>query len=94
MHVANFYFSCSFHVGSGCQSGATFSSAIKTCSEVFTYAASIGYDFTLLDIGGGYPGIDKMELFREEADVINDSLCKYFSKENYPNLRVIGEPGS
>ncbi len=63
------------------------------CAEVFEHAASIGYKLTVLDIGGGYPGTDKIELFMEEADAIKRSLCKYFDSKSFPNLSIIAEPG-
>lgn len=46
----------SFHVGSGCREPPVFRRAIKASREVFDYAKSLGFDFSLLDIGGGYPG--------------------------------------
>ena len=84
----------SFHAGGGCLSGSGFRMAIEICSKVFQHAASIGYDLTLLDIGGGYPGADNLGLFEEEADAIKQSLDKYFNKKQFPSLKVIGEPGS
>lgn len=46
----------SFHVGSGCREPSVFKRAIATAREVFDYAATLGYNFELLDLGGGYPG--------------------------------------
>lgn len=60
---------------------------------MFEHAASIGYDMTLLDIGGGYPGADRMELFKEMADAINESLHTHFNRKLRPNLKIIAEPG-
>ena len=48
---------------------------------------------TLLDIGGGYPSADQLELFKEEADAIKDGLHTHFSRKHFLNLKVIGEPG-
>ena len=81
-------------VGSGFESGPVFRTAIEMCAEVFKEAASAGFRFTLLDIGAGYPGADKLELFLEEADTIKQSLQVHFNKENFQNLEVIGEPGT
>lgn len=49
----------------------------------------MGYNFTLLDIGGGFPGtrgtsIDKI------AEIVNSSLDEYFPD---PSVKVIAEPG-
>lgn len=46
----------SFHVGSGCREPDVFRRAIAAAGEIFAYAAVLGYNFNLLDIGGGYPG--------------------------------------
>lgn len=46
----------SFHVGSGCLDPPIYWNAIKAAKKLFEYAQSIGYDFKLLDIGGGFPG--------------------------------------
>jgi ornithine decarboxylase len=46
----------SFHVGSGCGDPPAFSRAIASAKMVFDVGTSLGYNFHLLDIGGGYPG--------------------------------------
>lgn len=47
----------SFHVGSGCRDPPVFLRAIASARVLFDYAADkLGYDFNLLDIGGGFPG--------------------------------------
>lgn len=62
---------------------------------MFQYAASIGYSFTLLDIGGGYPGVQGSEqLFNKVAASINKGIEAYFSMEDFPNLSIIAEPGT
>ena len=58
----------SFHVGSGCNDPPVFRKAICSAKHVFEYASSLGYNFNLLDIGGGYPGdrgtsIDEVIIF-------------------------------
>ena len=69
-------------------------SALELSSEMFLYAATIGYHFTLLDIGGGFPG-DKgsRELFSEVTASINSGLKTFFSGRDLSDLRVIAEPG-
>ena len=69
--------------------------ALASCVELFQYGADIGYDFTLLDIGGGFPGeMNSHQLFGRMADAIKQSLSQYFSPTLYPHLRVIAEPGA
>jgi ornithine decarboxylase len=46
----------SFHVGSGCGDPSAFYQAISSAKMVFDFGASLGYNFHVLDIGGGYPG--------------------------------------
>lgn len=57
----------SFHVGSGCQDTPIYGKAIKIARKLFDLAANVGYNFKLLDIGGGFPGdtdTDIMEVKR------------------------------
>jgi len=79
----------SFHVGSGCREPPVFRRAISAARDIFDYAESLGYRFSLLDIGGGYPGgrgtsIDKI------AEIVNLALDNYFPD---PDVQVIAEPG-
>lgn len=46
----------SFHVGSGCQNYKVYQNAIAAAKKVFNMGAELGYNFSLLDIGGGFPG--------------------------------------
>ena len=84
----------SFHVGSGSQSPSAYEMALAMSAQLFQHGRSIGYNFTLLDIGGGYPG-DKgtNEIFRRVSNAINGGLDLYFNSETYPGLSVIAEPG-
>jgi len=78
----------SFHVGSGCMSVQSFVAAIKSAHRVFKEAEEIGFAFTLLDIGGGFPGSDEGITFSEIAIAIKPTLDALF-----PNVDVIAEPG-
>lgn len=46
----------SFHVGSDCIDAPIFGEAIAAARKLFDFAETMGYNFDLLDIGGGYPG--------------------------------------
>ena len=46
----------SFHVGSWCFDPSGFTDAVKLARHVFDIALDFGYRFSLLDIGGGFPG--------------------------------------
>lgn len=82
----------SFHVGSGCRDALAYSKAISSARDVMDMGTEIGFDMKVLDIGGGFPGQDSVQLkFEEVATVIKESLEKYFPPE--ANVRVIAEPG-
>ena len=81
-------------MGSGCQTPSAYQEALSMCADMFQYGASVGYGFTLLDIGGGYPGEKgSEELFGKVTSAINQSLREHFSGSKYPNLDIIAEPG-
>jgi diaminopimelate decarboxylase len=46
----------SYHVGSGNTSAAAFGAAVKDAKSAFDTAAALGFNLTLLDMGGGFPG--------------------------------------
>ncbi|RXK40584.1 ornithine decarboxylase [Tremella mesenterica] len=77
----------SFHVGSGCKDPMLFADAIWRARKVFDMGKSAGYDFTLLDVGGGF----ERATFAEMSQVVRDSLDLYFPVEL--GIRVIAEPG-
>lgn len=79
----------SFHVGSGCREPDVFHRAISATRDIFDYAKSLDFDFTLVDIGGGYPGVRGSSIDKI-ADIVNDALDQYFPD---PSIRVIAEPG-
>ena len=79
-------------MGSGSQSPGAYQSALEMAAEVFLHAASLGFQLTLLDIGGGYPGSrGSREVFERVASAVRASLEELFSR--YPHLTVIAEPG-
>ena len=82
----------SFHVGSGCYDPTAFSDALALAKNAFLIGENLGFKFSQLDIGGGFPGTnDDSVTFEDIAFVINESLDKHFSM--YPDLQIIAEPG-
>uniref|UniRef100_G1Q805 Antizyme inhibitor 2 n=1 Tax=Myotis lucifugus TaxID=59463 RepID=G1Q805_MYOLU len=82
----------SFHVGSGCQNPHSFAQAIADCRRVFEMGRGVGHDMSLLDIGGGFPGVEGSEPeFEEMARVINAALAQDFPEGT--GIEVIAEPG-
>jgi ornithine decarboxylase len=83
----------SFHVGTGCYSAQSYANTLMLARQVFDLAKEIGgYDFHLLDIGGGYPGTSSAKpSFPEMASVIRQELDRMFPVES--GVRIIAEPG-
>lgn len=59
----------SFHVGSACMDPPVYGRAILAARKLFDFAESVGYSFHLLDIGGGFPGGNSIEL--KEVQYLN-----------------------
>ncbi|OMJ71868.1 hypothetical protein SteCoe_29813 [Stentor coeruleus] len=90
----------SFHVGSGCKSPNAFYYAIKNCKQLFDFAkCELGFNFTLLDIGGGFSDLEKeissgSSLFERIARTIKEALDEFFPDViDNKKLRIIAEPG-
>ena len=88
-----------FHVGSSCQSAQSYVDAIKTSRTVFNRALDMGFQLSLVDIGGGFPGCDiyyynkslkKSTEFDEIASVISKTLDEYYPETD---LMIMAEPG-
>jgi len=80
----------SFHVGSGCMSSASFVSAIRSAAQVFEQGKTLGFNFNLLDIGGGFPGSTDVPItFSEIANNVRPLLDELFP----PEVQIIAEPG-
>lgn len=75
----------SFHVGSGSYDPSAFLDAIQRSRQVFDQGLERGFNFDLLDIGGGFMN----DSFDGVADLIRSALDTYFD----PSIRVISEPG-
>lgn len=81
----------SFHVGSGCSSSETFYDAIYECRKACDIAERVGIDVSIIDIGGGFPGVDKNIKFEDIARRINDGVTEFFSEKT--GIQFIAEPG-
>ena len=77
----------SFHVGSGCTNPALFADAVERANWAFEIGAELGFNFELLDIGGGFGG----DNFVEIAGILRPVLDKLFPVER--GIRIIAEPG-
>jgi ornithine decarboxylase len=66
--------------------------AIQQARDVFDLGLQMGFNMTLLDIGGGFPGQESAAIsFGEIATVVNMALDKYFPAEE--GVDIISEPG-
>jgi len=81
----------SFHVGSGCMSSQSFVAAIRAAHGVFKQAESLGFNFTMLDLGGGWPGSNDDRIsFPNIAASIRPLIDELFP---IGQVDVIAEPG-
>lgn len=91
----------SFHIGSGCFDTQSYAKAIALCRGVFDLARDLGMPrFTLLDLGGGWPGNPKVDedtdgvpAFEKFAAVTRASLAEHFPGDTHGDVTVIAEPG-
>ncbi|KAH9902398.1 ornithine decarboxylase [Cubamyces lactineus] len=77
----------SFHVGSGCYDSSAFSDAVMRARAAFDMGKEAGYDFNLLDVGGGFEDAT----FERTAAVLTESIDQYFPQREH--IRIIAEPG-
>ncbi|KFB47199.1 AGAP011806-PA-like protein [Anopheles sinensis] len=80
----------SFHVGSDCEEPEVYYHAIQSARGLFDYAKSVGFELSLLDIGGGFPG-DRYKPIDRYAQTITQAIDRFFPVEE--NVRIIAEPG-
>jgi diaminopimelate decarboxylase len=84
----------SFHVGSGCSSSDTFYNAINDCKQACDIAKKMGINISVIDIGGGFPGIDRDIKFEDISKRINDGINDFFLTElDSGSIQFIAEPG-
>lgn len=76
-------------MGSGCLDIPAFAKGIRQAKTLFDFAKSIGMNFTLLDLGGGFMG-DKANSLIQCSQIINAALDKHFPGND---VTVIAEPG-
>ncbi len=90
----------SFHVGSGCYDPESFRDAVRRARAAFEMGREHGYDFDLLDVGGGYDHGN----FEMIARVLRSALDEFFPHDEFRaggaqmkgktrDLRIIAEPG-
>jgi ornithine decarboxylase len=85
----------SFHVGSNCSSADTFFEAIRECHNAFEIARSLDIHPYMIDIGGGFPGVDRPNIssFEDIATKITDAIKEFFPNYEEDGIQFIAEPG-
>lgn len=84
----------SFHVGSGCSSADNFYDAIHECRKATEIAKQLGIKINIIDIGGGFPGVDTKIKFEDIAKRVNDGIHDFFEEElDSGAVQFISEPG-
>lgn len=79
-----------FHVGTGCEDSEAYRLGIAAVYDLFSLGRGLGFNMTLLDIGGGFPSRDG-ECLNSIIVAINEALDKYFPVSS--GVDVIAEPG-
>ncbi|BGO88471.1 hypothetical protein NBRC10512_003015 [Rhodotorula toruloides] len=80
----------SFHCGSGCKDPSLFGDAIRRARWAFDVGAEEGFDFDLLDIGGGFED----DNFEQIAAVLREAIDAHFPLDAQgKGVKVIAEPG-
>eukprot|EP01120_Amphizonella_sp_Union-15-10_P004099 TRINITY_DN1463_c0_g2_i1.p1 TRINITY_DN1463_c0_g2~~TRINITY_DN1463_c0_g2_i1.p1 ORF type:complete len:409 (+),score=52.88 TRINITY_DN1463_c0_g2_i1:132-1358(+) len=79
-----------FNLHPGCINAQAYEHAIQLARSAFDIAEQIGFNFEVLDIGGGYPGTWGQDLvsFPAIASLVSTLLDRLF-----PNATIISEPG-
>jgi len=84
----------SFHVGSGCFSTNSYYDAIGQCREATDIAKKLDINISMIDIGGGFPGVDEDIKFEDIAEKVNSGINDFFGKElKDKSIQFISEPG-
>lgn len=77
----------SFHVGSGCYDPEAFADAVMRARAAFDMGREAGYEFSLLDVGGGFEDAT----FEKTAAVLTRAIDQHFPVRD--KIRLIAEPG-
>lgn len=81
----------SFHVGSNCLDHTIYYEAIHNVKDAFELGTKYDYQFTTIDIGGGFPGDISSKAFELIAEQINIAIDEFFPDKEH--LNIISEPG-
>lgn len=80
----------SFHVGSGSFDIHSFADAIVRARVAFDIGSKAGFDFKLLDVGGGF---EHHADFEARAESLRNAIDTHFPDRFARGIRIIAEPG-
>lgn len=86
----------SFHVGSGNSDPQAYVEAVRDAHSVFEKAAAHGFNCTILDIGGGYPGTIPSAKELADGAVPFEAIAAALRpvlEDLFPDTTIISEPG-
>lgn len=82
----------SFHVGSSYHHSEIFLHSIAEAKFLFEIGENLGFQMTVLDIGGGFPGgLRDIRRFLEVSKTVRSSIDQYFPENR--GYQIIAEPG-
>lgn len=82
----------SFHVGCAYKHPEIFALTIADARAVFDIGIEMGFEMTVLDIGGGFPGgVRKKDNFYKVCEAVRSSIDQLFPASS--GVQIIGEPG-
>lgn len=82
----------SFHIGSSCEDYESYLGALRVSRKIFNDASKLGFNFRILDIGGGFPG-ENFDKINDFSELINNVLDEEFPVNEFPDLQIYSEPG-
>ncbi|XP_071494772.1 ornithine decarboxylase-like [Diadema antillarum] len=84
----------SFHVGSGSGNPETYYETLRDARAAVDIGISHGFDLQLIDVGGGFPGVDTDTLgFEKFAAALRRGFSDFFPRGER-SMRLIAEPGT
>nr|D4A693.2 RecName: Full=Antizyme inhibitor 2; Short=AzI2; AltName: Full=Ornithine decarboxylase-like protein; Short=ODC-like protein; AltName: Full=ornithine decarboxylase paralog; Short=ODC-p [Rattus norvegicus] len=78
-----------FHIGSGCPDPQAYAQSIADARLVFQMGAELGHTMNILDLGGGFPGLEGAKVrFEEVTSVIGKNIPFYTPPPCHVPLRT------
>ncbi|KAH0471757.1 MAG: hypothetical protein KVP17_001264 [Porospora cf. gigantea B] len=79
-----------FHAGSGCSNFDAYREAVEDASALFSLAKDFGFSFSVLDVGGGYPGEFNSPAFVSIAKILRTTIARH---PCFDHAHLVAEPG-